>query len=337
MGIYMHSELAGALSSEELEMFYENGFCGPFDSPLSEDKIDAVADTLNKVIHEKREQPLYGRYSVRDWHLIDPGVESLISHPEVLVKLKQIVGNDLTLWRSKIFHKRPGDGVIDWHQEWGAFNGEEIGNDVPALQPNPRFQNDFWNITIWVALVDVTLDMGPLQLVRGSYKHRYPIEMIPMNESAFWLDPFLDIKDKHALVKSCLESKLIMDVDSSRFLDDIDVDTATFEDIKSVVTDKFSELKAAITLPFQVPESDIATVPVKKGQYIIFPERTMHRSIENSSENERLAINFRVTPSDTLIYPGRLKDDFVDGSNVNIKNHRCKLLCGENLNENNIY
>jgi non-heme Fe2+,alpha-ketoglutarate-dependent halogenase len=325
------------LTQQQLQQFNQDGFLGPFDSPLNSDMLDDMAKSCSAVINEQPDHPMYGRYSVRDWHLIHPQLTELVSHPNVLSKLNQILGEDLLLWRSKIFHKRPGDGAIEWHQEWGAFNGEEIGNDKPGLLPKESSRDKFWNLTIWVALQDVTMDMGPLQLIKGSYQQRYPIDMIPMTESAFWSDPFLDIDNKQTLISKCRASTLVLDIDTSTLLDDVDVEQLSMAQLKVYILEKFEQFKAAITLEFDVKDTHLATVPVKKGQYIIFPERTMHRSTANTSDNERLAINFRVTNTDTLVYPMRLNEDFVDGSNINIGEHRNILLTGQCLEPRNVY
>lgn len=326
-----------AFSASELERFRENGFAGPYDSGLSMLEIDEMRRLIVDFIRNKADHPLYGRYSVRDWHLVYPQLTRLIAQPQVLSKLQQIMGPDLTLWRSKVFHKRPGDGPIEWHQEWGAFNGEEIGNDKPSLIPSSRLDDGYWNVTVWFALDDVGPRKGPLQMVRGSYRKRYPIDMISMVESAFWSDPFLDVFDKHTLVERCLRSQLVIDIDSSRFLDGVDVEALDFEALKAAVLEKFRAHKAAITLPFEIADEDLVTFPVRKGQFVIFPERTMHRSIANDTDEHRVAINFRITPPDTLIYPGRLRGDFIDGSNIDITQHRCVLLSGCNVNPHNVY
>ncbi len=329
--------LPGALSEEQLIDFKRKGVMGPFDSPLSDDALDDMFVPLVKSVKSLSDHPLYGRYSVRDWHLLQPALVELVKHPEVCVKLQQILGEDLILWRSKVFYKRPGDGPIEWHQEWGAFNGEEIGNDKPSLLPKRNLATGFWNLTIWVAMQDVTLEMGPMQFVKGSYLHRYPIDMIPMTESAFWQDPFLDIEDKQALITRCNDSKLVLDIDSSKFLHEVDTDSASFDELKALITDKFATMKAAITEEFDIDPKDLMTVEMKKGQYLIFPERTMHRSLSNTSGLDRFGINYRVTTSDTLVYPSRLVGDFIDGSNINIKQHQCVLLSGEQLNDDNVY
>jgi non-heme Fe2+,alpha-ketoglutarate-dependent halogenase len=328
---------SGILTTEQLNKFYDDGFIGPFDSPFSPAKIDEMYNILWESIANKDDHPLYHRFSVRDWHLVHPEVAALVTDPRVNIKLRQILGDNLTLWRSKLFHKRPGDGAIEWHQEWGAFNGEEIGNDKPSLKPTKEFEQEFWNLTIWVALHDVELELGAMQFIRGSYKHRYPIDMISMVESAFWQDPFLGIETKEDLLQKCHNSQLILDIDSSKFLDGIHIEQTSFAQLKQVIYEKFSELKAAITMDFNIRDGDLITMPMKKGQYVIFPERTMHRSIANISDRDRLAINFRVTRSETLIYPSRMEGDYIDGSNIDISQHKNVLVCGNLVDYRNRY
>ncbi|PHI36198.1 hypothetical protein CBQ28_15500 [Pseudoalteromonas sp. GCY] len=332
------SQREGALTEQQLREFYQDGFIGPFDSPLSAEVIDEFHKVLWEKIDGKPENPLYGRFSVRDTHLLEEDVSKLITDPRVSVKLEQILGENLTLWRSKLFHKRPQDAAIEWHQEWGAFNGEEIGNDKPSLKPASDVgPDDYWNLTIWFALHDVPVELGAMQFIRGSYRHRYPIDMIPMVESAFWQDPFLDIQDKFQLVELCKSSKLILDIDSSKFLEGVDIEKTSFEELKRHIYMCFADLKAAITLDFPIQDTDLVTMPMKKGQYVIFPERTMHRSVANTSDQHRLAINFRVTRSDTLIYPSRLDGDMIDGSNLDISKHRNVLVSGNLIDIRNVY
>lgn len=327
----------GQLTEELLQQFYETGVAGPFNSPLKEQELDAMFNKLMDEIKSKKDHPLYGRFSVRDWHLIYPELGELIKHKAVSSKLQQILGEDLVLWRSKLFHKRSGDGPIEWHQEWGAFNGEEIGNDKPSLRPQEKGHDSFWNLTIWLALHDIPEELGAMQFVKGSYKKRYSIDMVPMVESAFWQDPFIGIETKQELIKKCKQSKLVLDIDSSKFLNEVNTDALDLEQLKQLILDKFNELKAAYTCDFDIAPEDLLTIPMKKGQYVIFPERTMHRSIANTSDSDRLAINFRVTRSDVLVYPARLENDFIDGSNLNIKKHKNVLVSGEILENRNEY
>ena len=88
---------------------------------------------------------------------------------------------------------------------------------------------------------------------------------------------------------------------------------------------------------FYENEYEIVCQEVKKGDYWIFSERTMHGSGPNTSNKTRPALNARLTNSDTLIYPGRLKGEYIDGSNLDISKHECVLLSGTNKESRNVY
>lgn len=117
--------------------------------------IAELSERLAGVVTGRQRSPLYGRHSQRDWHLLDPVLEALMTQDAILGRVASILGPDLLLWRSKIFHKAPDDGVIGRHQEWGDFDGEEIGNSVPALSPATR-DAGIWDVTVWIALDEVT-------------------------------------------------------------------------------------------------------------------------------------------------------------------------------------
>ena len=86
-----------------------------------------------------------------------------------------------------------------------------------------------------------------------------------------------------------------------------------------------------------IPDGQLVEMAMKKGQFFIFSERCMHGSSANRGSINRLGVNCRVTSSDTLIYPGRLKGEMIDGSNLDITHHECVLLSGRSLEPRNNY
>jgi non-heme Fe2+,alpha-ketoglutarate-dependent halogenase len=349
------------LSDVEQKFLADNGYLEPFEGVWEEKELDNIREMLLVHMRNKADKhPLYGRYSTRDWHLVYPEITRLLSHPKILGQLKSVMGENLIMWRSVVFYKPPGGESIGWHQEFGPFSGEDIGNNKVSLvpthleninenkllqylpdslkmqktEPAPD-QSDFWNMTLWIALSDVDEDMGPLQFIKGSHKVRYPIRMEPMTKSDFWQSPFANISNKSELVTACCNSSLMLDADTSKFLDGIELDKYSFSDLKKLVLSKLDALKGSTTVVDEIKDDQVFPYPMKKGNYLIFSERTMHRSSANTSDKERIAINFRITPASTLVYPSRLRGDFIDGFNLDVTNHKCILLCGKNLNPDN--
>lgn len=325
------------LTKAQIDQFERDGFLGPFEAFANDAIIDRVKERLERMVRKQEVHPLYGRFSTRDWHLQDEDLLSIFCHPAIVDRLRSLAGDDLVLWRSKVFLKKPAEDELGWHQEWGYFDGEEIGNHTPSLLPKLPEEDHWWNLSVWVAFNDITPEMGPVRFLKGSHETRYPWKMVPLTESAFFHDPFHEIKTKDTLVRLTQESKLILDINTRNLLDGVDVAGMSYEQLKTYIMSELAKHEAKVTLPFESPAEQLVEMVMKKGQFFIFSERCMHGSKDNSSLNNRLGVNCRVTTSDTLIYPGRLEGDMIDGSNLDITHHQCILLSGKALETRNDY
>lgn len=315
-----HVDVAAALERD--------GFCGPLDAGVSREKCARLAHIISAGIEDRATHPLYGRFSVRDWHLINSDFLDLLTSPKILEAVSSVLGDRYKMWRSKIFQKSPGEGALGWHQEWGAFNGEEIGNDRPALIPTPERQDRPWNVTVWMPLTDVTPDMGPIRFAKGSHKRRFPITMGPLAETEFYVDPFAEIKEKHALISRVKTDSLCIDIHTAHYFDDVDAEALSFEELRGLVEAKLENEQGAITLDFYESEHEIVSMPMSAGEFVIFTERCMHGSSANKSPVPRIGINARFTFDDTRIYPFRHSETPIDGSNLDISLHRTVLIPG---------
>lgn len=312
----------------------ENGFVGPLDSGIRPDILASAAAKIDGVLETRDAHPMYKRFSVRDWHLIEPEILDLFTDARIVDAVSDVLGDDILLWRSKIFAKVPGEEALGWHQEWGPFNGEEIGNDKPALYPAEYRCGAPWNLTIWLALDDVTWDMGPIRFARGTQKRRFPIAMEPIVQSEFYLDPFRDISKLEQLITRARQSALVLDIDTADYFDGAPAGL-TLEEGKALVLDKLRAERGAVTLDFVESEHEVVSVPMKAGQFVLFTERCMHGSSANVTDRRRLAINARYTFADTLIYPFRGSNEPFDGSNLDVSSHRCVLVKGRSLEPRN--
>lgn len=322
-----------AMTPEEVENFWRNGFAGPFTIPLPADELAELGHRYERVVVERHTQPLYGRYALRDWHLVDEALERVFTHDAIVNRVAQLLGPNLLLWRSKIFYKPPGADAIGWHQEWGKFDGEEIGNSTPSLEP-PVFGDDIWDVTVWVALDDVTAENGPLQFASGTNRTRVPWVKVPMTQSAFYEEPFQGLT-KEQVVYRTRNSELVLDIDTGDWIDGYDVDGASLAELTSFLHGKFDQLLAKFT-DFEPEPGTVATMVMPRGSFVIFSERTMHGSPPNNSDKRRMAINCRITKADTLVYPGRLRGNVIDGSNLDISKHESLLVAGKALEERNV-
>lgn len=318
--------------------FARDGFVGPISLGLSRSLLDRVATRLDAMLTHHQVHPLYGRFSVRDWHLLDDELLSILTHPHIVDSLKPLLGPDLLLWRSKVFVKRPGESALGWHQEWGAFNGEEIGNDRPGLEPSTEARASFapWNLTVWVSFDDIDASMGPIRFAAGSQVRRFPIEMQPIADSEFWHDPFLDTASARDIVERARANAIVLDIRTDHIFREADAYTLTIDEAKARLLAGLSGQVGAVTLDFEAARFPIIEMPMSAGSCVIFSERTMHGSGPNASPRRRLAVNARYTRADTLVYPMRLRGETIDGSNLDIRAHRCVLAAGRSLHPDNL-
>jgi non-heme Fe2+,alpha-ketoglutarate-dependent halogenase len=165
------------LTEDDVRFFYENSYLGPFRA-ISEEE----AGYLKQHIEERLQvnSPTYGFKTTRDRHLDSPELMRLITHPAVVERVKQLMGEDMFVWRSNVFEKRAGSPEITWHQGT-TFLMEQAYK--PAMEPPDL--DTFFEIAIWMAIDPATLANGCLQLVPGTHRE---IGTIRLNGKKRFLD-----------------------------------------------------------------------------------------------------------------------------------------------------
>jgi non-haem Fe2+, alpha-ketoglutarate-dependent halogenase len=295
----------GSLTAQELATFNERGYLGPFDL-LDAGQRTALMPTFETILSGKLQSPIYHRTTHRDWHLHYKNLLSIVYRHEVVSRVQSLLGEDLLVWRTSIFHKAAKDRALDWHQS-SLFAGEEYGLFKPALGPPPEYQiyADLFNLSVWVALDDITAENGAMQIAVGTHTKQYPVKKVPLRESVF----------------------------GKTFYDNL---------VRAGDTERLAQLDdryACETIFDPVAEGvEVKTMEMKAGQFIIFTDRVMHGSLPNTTDDKRrLAINFRVTVPQVTVYPHREHGDFIDGNDHNISEHACVMLSGQDRYGKNIY
>jgi non-haem Fe2+, alpha-ketoglutarate-dependent halogenase len=156
------STVTGKLSTEEQELYAENGYLYPIrvfsDAETAEfrrqfdDYTRENDEQLRKMIPRER-RAVYGLT-----HLMLPWVYQMASHPKVLNAVEAAIGPNILVWGSDWFVKFARDpAFISWHQD-GAYWG---------LNP-PKVT------TAWIALSASTLENGCMRVMPGTQKMQLP-------------------------------------------------------------------------------------------------------------------------------------------------------------------
>ncbi|MER6591159.1 hypothetical protein ABT214_04745 [Micromonospora purpureochromogenes] len=97
------------LAPAELEHFTSRGYLEPFDV-LNNEELQRIRPTFEKILSNDLKSPIYDRTTHRDWHLHYKNLLTIVYRAQVIDRLKSLLGENLLVWRSSIFHKAPGDG-----------------------------------------------------------------------------------------------------------------------------------------------------------------------------------------------------------------------------------
>ena len=83
-----------------------------------------------------------------------PGWLEIATHPDIVDMVERIVGPDVILWGSGIFHKRAAAGpATPWHQD----------SEHTPIRPMAT-------TSVWIAVTDSTMENGCLRFIPGSHR-----------------------------------------------------------------------------------------------------------------------------------------------------------------------
>lgn len=108
--------------------------------------------------------------NARDKHLEDGVLLDLFAHPAIVERIAQLLGPDLLLWRTQFFPKYPGMGGTGWHQATSYLN-----ETMRVATLTPQRLDELFQLTVWIAVTDSTLENGCLRVLPGTHR-----ELLPM-------------------------------------------------------------------------------------------------------------------------------------------------------------
>lgn len=143
-----------SLSPHELERYKRDGLLTGFQL-YSAERADSIRAALQDVISTPSTAPCHQVFPpeqrlVFDRHLDRRLVYELCTLPQVLRPIRQILGDDVMLFKSQFFDKPAHGPEIPWHQEsyfWGVQG---------------------W-VTMWLAVDEATTENGAMRVVSGSH------------------------------------------------------------------------------------------------------------------------------------------------------------------------
>src|SRR4051794_36573787 len=164
-----------ALSDEERETFWKQGFIGPF-TVLDEEKTVAAWRTERLVLMDRshavytEEWAVSGNTNISNYdrHLDNDFLADLVTNPRIADRVASVIGPDVLCWRTEFFPKYPGDEGTDWHQ---ADTFANVSGTPQIVWPGETEAGG--TITVWCAFTDATEERGALQFIPGTHHTKF--------------------------------------------------------------------------------------------------------------------------------------------------------------------
>ncbi len=293
------------LSRDEVAGFARNGFTAPFEVITAAEARDLREQVyalhgsgwggrtfLGPDIQRALEQT--GAWSVNNaglyQALAQPCIRELHASPRVGDRLASLLGEEVVLWRTQFFEKKPGAVGSFWHQT-SDFSEDST---QAAFEPPPALPLALGNLTAWIALDDYTPETGCLRFVPGSAADdRLDAAMRAIQG------------DRTGFLFSLSDAELL------QALTIRDYTTGLFAPLQFIFE---VTCRAAPDLLRDTPPLDM---PMRAGQGVIFTSMCVHGANGNQkTERTYLASVGRYTAADTKMYVGQTELPFRTGAGV---------------------
>ncbi|MFY0631882.1 MAG: chlorinating enzyme [Flavobacteriaceae bacterium] len=155
------------LTSEEKDLFFSQGFIGPFKVYEESQAKDILRQIRIKT--SDHSNVLHNNTLNYDRHFDVKEISDHICHPEIVGRLNELIGGDINLWRTEIFQKLPGSKGTEWHQ----VQDYSYATGKPQLIPTDTEPGIPFDLSVWTTFTESTTENGCLKLMPGSHNEMF--------------------------------------------------------------------------------------------------------------------------------------------------------------------
>lgn len=281
------------LNREEVCAFEQKAMLGPFKvmSPTDAAQLKAKAEEAHEndfggqvMIGKDAADALkrHGHWSLNKSGLFQlqnlPDFQEILKSPAIAHRMASLLGPDVICWRSQFFEKKPGSEGTFWHQN-SAFQESSTRRKLSPTQPRPL---PVIQLTMWLALTDVSRENGCMRMIPGSFRDarlECVYEYAASNKLDF-ISRMRGLKLDQAL-KATFYSAYEFTKSQVIFMS---------------VIDQFKD---------QILGKEVVDLNMKAGEAMIFSSLNYHGAYPNTSrDNTRLAFVARCTPNSVKVFDG---------------------------------
>lgn len=142
--------MSGVLSDQQLDQYERDGVLFPV-RVFSEEEASFFREALESIIRDCQDAPLKRLASL---HLFFDWAHRLVTHDALLNAIEDILGKDILIDGTLVFHKPPRDSsYVSWHQD-SVYSGWHLTPSTSA----------------WIALTPSNQSNGCMRVIPGSHK-----------------------------------------------------------------------------------------------------------------------------------------------------------------------
>ncbi|MFL6446832.1 MAG: phytanoyl-CoA dioxygenase family protein [Bryobacteraceae bacterium] len=160
------TENPAALSPEQISAFNRNGYLAGI-RIFDEREIANIRHYFDELL--ARTLAAGGdSYSISTAHLRYGRVYDILTHPRIVMRIKDLLGDNVIAWGSHFFCKMPGDGKrVSWHQDSSYW----------PLTPSMA-------VTAWLAIDDATVENACMRYIPGTHQFGHLTYTLSENDEA---------------------------------------------------------------------------------------------------------------------------------------------------------
>jgi non-haem Fe2+, alpha-ketoglutarate-dependent halogenase len=146
------TEYPAVLTPEQIAAFNRDGYLAGI-RIFDEEEITGIRRYFDELL--ARTLAAGGdSYSISTAHLRHGRVYDILTHPRIVARIKDLLGNNVIAWGSHFFCKMPGDGKrVSWHQDSSYW----------PLTPSMA-------VTAWLAIDNATIENACMRYIPGSHR-----------------------------------------------------------------------------------------------------------------------------------------------------------------------